>query len=510
MVIRSTSSPLTPELDVLVQQQMDKWKVPGLTMATVHGSSTWSKAYGMAEFPDRKMTTDTLFSTCSTTKAFTAAAVSLAIDDSKNTESPLRWDTPLASIIRDDFVLGNDYSTNHTTIEDALSHRSGLPTYDACLSLAHPNRPLREAVRYLRHLPMKYSPRSTFSYNNHMYMTVSHALEQIEGRPFGEIVKTRILEPLGMNDTHFSVQEVSKNPTLSRRLAKGYTWDVGSDTYVAEPYMTDEAVTGAGAMVSNVHEYTKWLRTMIYQTGPISPEGHAALIQPRTVITDMSDLVAPPAPHQLYALGWFIHSYRGEPLYWHSGSLAGFGIMVGFLPSKRFGFAMMSNTVNGRHAEVEIFLHLLDQISGGPAIPRTIGRSHVAESQSKAIPKAQTMSEAMKRFYPCLPNPPIPHSLPLHQYVGRYEHPGFGSITLDIEKGHLGANLLDRVTAGIMSFHHASGEFFVGYFFQPKSIGMFSGYYKAEFTIDSCGVPTAMGLDLEPALGEEKIWFQRK
>jgi hypothetical protein len=43
MVIRSTSSPLTPELDVLVQQQMDKWKVPGLTMAIVHGSSTWSK-----------------------------------------------------------------------------------------------------------------------------------------------------------------------------------------------------------------------------------------------------------------------------------------------------------------------------------------------------------------------------------------------------------------------------------------------------------------------------------
>jgi hypothetical protein len=43
MVIRSTNSPLTPELDVLVQQQMDKWKVPGLTMAIVHGSSTWSK-----------------------------------------------------------------------------------------------------------------------------------------------------------------------------------------------------------------------------------------------------------------------------------------------------------------------------------------------------------------------------------------------------------------------------------------------------------------------------------
>jgi hypothetical protein len=43
MVVRKASSPLTSELDALVQQQMDKWKVPGLTMAIVHGSSTWSK-----------------------------------------------------------------------------------------------------------------------------------------------------------------------------------------------------------------------------------------------------------------------------------------------------------------------------------------------------------------------------------------------------------------------------------------------------------------------------------
>ncbi|KAJ5868925.1 hypothetical protein N7534_003478 [Penicillium rubens] len=88
MVLRSSNLPLTLEFDALVQQQMDKWKVPGLSMAVVHGSSTWSKAYGFAQFPDRRMTTDSLFSTCSTTKAFTAAAMSLAIDDSRNTESP--------------------------------------------------------------------------------------------------------------------------------------------------------------------------------------------------------------------------------------------------------------------------------------------------------------------------------------------------------------------------------------------------------------------------------------
>jgi CubicO group peptidase (beta-lactamase class C family) len=45
MVLRSSNSPLTLEFDALVQQQMDKWKVPGLSIAVVHGSSTWSKVW---------------------------------------------------------------------------------------------------------------------------------------------------------------------------------------------------------------------------------------------------------------------------------------------------------------------------------------------------------------------------------------------------------------------------------------------------------------------------------
>ncbi|KXG53303.1 Beta-lactamase-related protein [Penicillium griseofulvum] len=509
MVLRSTISPLTPEFDVLVQQQMDKWKVPGLSMAVVHGSNTWSKAYGFSEVPDRKMTTDSLFCTCSTTKAFTAAAMSLAIDDSKDTETPLRWDTPIASILRDDFVLENDYSTMHTTIEDALSHRSGLPTHDACLNLVLPQRSLREAVRNLRHLPMAYAPRTTFSYNNNMYMAVSHALEQIEGRTLGETLKKRIWEPLEMNDTYFSVTDVSQDPSLRPRLARGYTWDPDTNTYIAEPYMNDVAVTGAGAMVSSVLEYTKWLRAMIYQKGPISPQGHAELLQPRTVISNWEELVGPPAcPSHLYALGWFVDSYRGEPIYWHSGSWPGFGIMVGFLPSKGFGFAMMGNTTNARNAQVEIYMHLLDRILGGSHVPRSVDQTIPENKSTKA--KSECMEEAIRRLYPSLPDPIISHSLQLNQYVGKYEHPAYSSITLSLKNGYLVADLLDRAIPSLMTFAHASGEFFVAHHYQSKKIGSLSGYYATEFRVGSNGIATAMGLDVEPALNGEKMWFDRK
>lgn len=462
----------------------------------------------MAEFPDRKMTTDSLFSTCSTTKAFTAAAVSLAIDDSKYTDAPLSWDTPLSSVLRDDFVLSDDYSTLHTTIEDALSHRSGLSTHDGCISLAHPQRPLRDAVRKLRHLKMAYSPRTTFSYNNNMYMAASHALENIEGRTLGEILKTRIWDPLGMSDTYFSAQEVLQDPSLAPRFVRGYTWDVDTNSYIPEPYMKDVAVSGAGAMVSSVLEYTKWLRALIYQTGPISSRGYAEIFKPRTIVTDLEDLVAPPSPNHLYALGWFVASYRGEPLYWHSGSWAGFGIMVGFLPSRSFGFAMMGNTTNARNAQVEIYMRLLDQLfDAGPSPSSSL--SHAAPPRNVRVAASETMEQAIKRLYPRLPSPIIPHSLSVQQYAGRYVHAAYGSITLAPGNGSLWANLLDRVTPAFMALGHASGEFFVAHYYQPKTIGSLSVYYCAEFLIGADGTTTAMGLDIEPALGE-KIWFERK
>ncbi|KAJ5231220.1 hypothetical protein N7489_011928 [Penicillium chrysogenum] len=491
MVLRSSNLPLTLEFDALVQQQMDKWKVPGLSMAVVHGSSTWSKAYGFAQFPDRRMTTDSLFSTCSTTKAFTAAAMSLAIDDSRNTESPLRWDTPMASILRDDFVLGKDYNTMHTTIEDALSHRSGLSTHDACLSLAHPQRSLREAVRNLRHLPIAYAPRTIFSYNNNMYIAVSHALEQIEGRTLGETLKKRIWDPLGMNDTYFSVTGVAEDPSLRPRLVQGYTWDADTETYIAEPYMNDAAITGAGAMVSSVLEYTKWLRAIIYQK-------------------DWEELVGPPpVPCHLYALGWFVSSYRGKPLYWHSGSFAGFGIMVGFVPSNGFGFAMMGNTANARNAQVEVYMHLLDQFTGGPGIPHSVGQATEPENRRMKA-RSECMEEAIKRLYPSLPDPAIPHALQLSQYAGRYEHPAYSSITLSLRNGCLVADLLDRAVPSLITLAHASGEFFVAHHYQPKKIGSLSGYYATEFIVGSNGIATAMGMDVEPALNGEKMWFGRK
>jgi hypothetical protein len=348
---------------------------------------------------------------------------------------------------------------------------------------------------------MAYAPRTNFSYNNNMYIVISHALEQIEHRSLGEILKSRIWDPLEMTDTYFSAQEVSQDPSLATRFVRGYTWDSDSSEYILEEYMNDRAITGAGAIVSSVLDYTKWLRALIYKTAPLSPQAHAELVKPRTVIPswDEGDLVTPPAPHHLYALGWFVASYRDQPFYWHSGSWAGFGIMIGFLPSLGFGFVMMGNTMNARNAQVEIYMRLLDGIFGDVS-----GVSHAAPE----IKPSETLEEAVRRLYPCLPSPVLMHALPVQSYAGRYAHPAFGTIVVSFENGLLCANLLDRVVRALLCLRHASGEFFVAHYYQPTTVGSASEYYRTEFLIGVNGVVSAMGMDLEPATGE-KIWFDR-
>lgn len=72
------------------------------------------------------VTTDTLFNCASMSKAFTAAAISLLVDDNEKYPD-VQWNAPVSTLIRDDFALSDHRYTECVTIEDILSHRSGLP-----------------------------------------------------------------------------------------------------------------------------------------------------------------------------------------------------------------------------------------------------------------------------------------------------------------------------------------------------------------------------------------------
>lgn len=116
------------------------------------------------------MTPSTLFYAGSTTKAFTAAALSLLVDNSSQ-YSNIQWDTPVSSLIPEEFVLESFYSTKVTTVEDVLSHRTGLPRHDLSFGGDYADEDgkggkhsgtAKDVVKGLRGLPMNAEPRTKY------------------------------------------------------------------------------------------------------------------------------------------------------------------------------------------------------------------------------------------------------------------------------------------------------------------------------------------------------------
>ncbi|CAI7629910.1 unnamed protein product [Penicillium crustosum] len=514
----SEQPPFDDEFDTLVKEQLEKWKVPGLSIAIIHGPNTYTKAYGKAELSDdstgrrsREMTTDALFATCSTTKAFTGATTSIAIQGSKATESPIDWNTPVASLIPADFVLENDYATQNITLEDALSHRSGMPEHNWTLALfSKKGATPGSIVRAMRHMPLATPPRTKYHYSNHMCIAVSHALEQYTGETLGAFMKNRIWDPLGMSETFFSSSEAKANPATATKVVQPYNWVRTNEggKFVPQPEHDWPANSGAGAIVSNVLDYANWVREWIERAGPL--KGHDSLTDPRTIYFQNDDLNLP-APYHAYALGWVVDNYRGQHLYSHGGGWPGYASWVGFVPEKKFGFVVMGNSFSARYAAFRLVTYLLDRrlgLSDDPKYEEQVAACIERQTEAwESSLKSEDIENSKQRLFSPLPDSPIPYSLHISGYTGTYRHPTGATFTIQIINDWLIADLQDRVIPCELLFVHASGEFFVGRI-QSEGLDLISPF-PVEFYINASGVAQRVGLLLEPAMKEEKLWFDR-
>lgn len=356
-------NPLDENFQKQATSLLEEWHVPGLAIAVVDGDLTWAAGYGNASLDldgssaPAPVTPSTLFYGGSTTKAFLAAALSLMIDSGNYTTpdpdlQPLTWKTPISSLIRDDFVLMDEYTweQDHLTIEDALTHRTGFPRHDKSLGLTYSddrgdgthNAAVRDFTRSLRHLPMTAEPRMTWRYCNIMFMVLSHVFQTLNGgRWIGDVFEEWIWEPLGMNSTFLSVEDaLAAVPGL--KLADGYYWDYERSKFESIPFSSLSEASGAGGIVSNVLDYARWLRCMFDEAGPMSKKGHAAIKEPRMNMGPDTEK-GYDAPMS-YAFGWMTSTWKGHKVYTHSGGMEAYGTEVYFLPGLRYGIVTFGNT----------------------------------------------------------------------------------------------------------------------------------------------------------------------
>lgn len=108
-----------------VEELRKKYRVPGLAIAIVEDDKISSAAWGQASIdPPIECTPDTLFDIASASKSLTAASVALLVADEKLPD--VKWETPMSKILPEDFVMPTKEATDAVTVEDMLTHRTGL------------------------------------------------------------------------------------------------------------------------------------------------------------------------------------------------------------------------------------------------------------------------------------------------------------------------------------------------------------------------------------------------
>jgi len=257
----------------------------------------------------------------------------------------VRWDTPISSIARDDFVLSDAWATEHITIQNALSHRTGYPHHDF-VSWAD----ARAATRGLRNLPMSAEPRTKYQYSNQLVTAVGYLITRLyypglfwkQRGPglLGSILRQKLWWPMGMFSTYLSTL-FPYRPDLYSNLADELWYHNDSGSFVAVPHDAHAGHEGAGMVISCVADYARYLGYMMDpDRGPISAAGKAALKTPRVVISPSQ----PPFTGPLYyGMGWAGGVLEGEEVWFHDGQMREHRTEMWMFPSKQFGVVIMAN-----------------------------------------------------------------------------------------------------------------------------------------------------------------------
>src|SRR5215468_6078573 len=205
--------------DGFVEQVMKDWKVPGLAVAVVKdGKVIYAKGFGYRDVKKGlKVTPDTLFAIGSCSKAFTATAMAILADEGK-----LDWDKPVRNYLPD-LMLHDGYATEHIRPRDLVTHQSGLPRHDMVWYGSPLSR--KELYDRLRYLEPSRPLHAKYQYNNLMFMTAGLLVERLSGVTWEQFVRTRILDPLGMKNTNFSVSDSEKSSDFAQPYSevKGQT-----------------------------------------------------------------------------------------------------------------------------------------------------------------------------------------------------------------------------------------------------------------------------------------------
>ena len=335
-------SPISKKtIEQQVEQALSTFYTPGMSVGIVHkGEIVLSQGYGLANIDTQQaVDANTYFRLASTSKAFTAAALAVLVDEGK-----INWDDKVTEYLPN-FTLYDPYVTREFTITDLLTHRSGLLSGagDSMIWPEPSGFSRDEVIHNLRFLTPEYSFRARYAYSNVLYITAGELVAAVSQMSFDDFVEKHIFKPLNMN---CFVGDMPKASLKNVASAYGHNDERGiypiPRNGISEQGLMSAA---AGGMVCNATSMNKWMLALLTkQNLPVSEAQLNTIWSPHTILGISS--IEEEWDNTLfknYGLGWRLSNIEGIKVISHTGTLSGYQAYVVLIPELELGVTVLNN-----------------------------------------------------------------------------------------------------------------------------------------------------------------------
>jgi D-alanyl-D-alanine-carboxypeptidase/D-alanyl-D-alanine-endopeptidase len=312
-------------IERVIRERVDLGLNAGLVVGLIDSTGRQHVyAVGVVRGPGSpRVDVNTVFEIGSITKTFTA---SLLADMVQRGEVAL--DDPVTNYLPSDARF--KANGRAITLVDLATQTSGLPRLPSNMAPKDTQNPyadysVQQMYDFLSHYELPRDIGEKYEYSNFGVGLLGHALARKSGMSYEELLKKRILEPLGMKDT-----AITLSPAMRAHLAPGHdaagaaaaNWDL-------------PALAGAGALRSTANDMLKFLAANLGKAdGPLGPA-----LQETHRIRHAAD-----NPDTDVGLAWQVLHNFGTDLTWHNGGTGGYHSWIGFVKTRGIGAVLLSNS----------------------------------------------------------------------------------------------------------------------------------------------------------------------
>jgi CubicO group peptidase (beta-lactamase class C family) len=343
-----------------IEAARQDWRVPGIAVAVVQNDSlVMAEGFGVSHIlTGERVDANTVFAIASNSKAFTATAIGLLVQEGK-----LSWDDPIINFLPD-FQMYDPLATRKVTLRHMLAHKSGLGLWAGDLNWFNASVPREEIIRKIRYLKPVYDLGTGYAYSNLGFLTAGQVIPAVTDTSWDNFIVERFFKPLGMKRSNTSIRFLKDmdNVATPHLLHDGELL----------PYVYDN-VDGAGPAAginSTARDLGQWLRLQLaygHWQGRQMVDSSIifATRRPQNLLTfSRKSLKFHHASHLIsFGLGWIVKDYHGRLMVLHGGALTGMFSQVAFVPEEQLGVVVLTNRED-HNLQNALAHYLIDQFMG--------------------------------------------------------------------------------------------------------------------------------------------------